>query len=342
MKLKNVKCPRCNNNDSTIVQQGADYLYLIPGKFYVAECKNCFLWFQNPRPSDKELVNCYPSDYSPHNKLNKEIKKEKFVNGRRLFNFILSYNPKNILHFELGYKHLPPRIELELNWKLLQIFKWFSRWKNGIDLIPNFIDKGKLLEIGVGRGKRLIELRNLGWENINGIELVPKAAEVARSEGFDVRCGAVENTLQEYPDNYFDVIIASMVLEHLSNPFKVVEQIALKLKPGGQFLFSTVCRDSLDAKIYKSYWGGFDFPRHLVHFKKKDIMEMISENFVKVEYFYQNSPVDFQRSASWRNLYTDKIIRYLASSKLKYLFGMLIAMMGLSSRISFRCRKRLY
>ena len=67
---------------------------------------------------------------------------------------------------------------------------------------------------------------------------------------FVPRLRRVEDALATFPDAHFDVIISSMVLEHLLNPFAVVAEIARTLKPGGELLFSTVIRDSLDGRFH--------------------------------------------------------------------------------------------
>lgn len=353
IKLVNIPCPRCGFEESIILYNGRDYLYNIPGIYSVSVCKKCSFWFQNPRPADDQLAKCYPVDYMPHLKPDKssseqqnKVNESKENSNNWLKNFIrkviLKYQPKNYLHHHLGYRHLSVNSELGLDWRLLTVFDWFNRWLNGVFLTPDYIQNGKLLEIGVGRGKRLIELRRNGWKDLYGIELVPHAAEQAKAEGFSVECGSVEDILPDhYPDNFFDVIITSMVLEHLSNPFEVIKQISVKLKPGGQFLFSTVCRDSLDAKMYGVFWGGFDFPRHLVYFKKEDLLEAIKDDFENLKCFYQVAPIDFVRSASWRNKPIDKIVRFLASSPVGDVLSISLAFLKLTSRISFKCRKKI-
>jgi SAM-dependent methyltransferase len=215
----------------------------------------------------------------------------------------------------------------------------------GVNLIPAYVAQGKLLEIGCASGGRLLSLRRLGWQHLLGIELGPAAAERARAEGISVVTGQVEDKLCQYPDGEFDVIISSMVLEHLYNPFQVVEIVAQKLKPGGQFIFSTVIRDGLDAKIFRDYWSGFDFPRHMIYFQKCDLYDMLKGQFEKIETFHQNAPIDFVRSAVSRKIegkgtITNDLILRVARSRLATSIGLLLAWFGLTCRISVRCRTK--
>ncbi|SNQ62983.1 class I SAM-dependent methyltransferase [Candidatus Methanoperedens nitratireducens] len=314
-KLEKVKCPKCGTDDSTIIFRGRDYLYQVKGEYFVSECRFCGLWFQNPRPVADELINLYPTYYSPH------------------ASTATCKNQPGIL-----YKGCTYNLRYHIKYIKNQL------WKNGIALVPQYVPNGKLLEIGCASGDRLISLRSLGWQHLYGIELVPAAVEKARVEGFSVDCGPVEEVLHNYPDKYFDVIISSMVLEHLYNPFKVVQIIASKLKPGGQFLFSTISRDSLDAKIYGAYWAGFDFPRHMVHFRNKDILDMIKDYFTKIKIYHQAAPIDFIRSSKWRRddrccTVVDKIVLTIGESRLIYI-AMMLSWLGFTCRVSVHCQRK--
>ncbi len=61
-------CPKCGADHSRVVMSGKDYLYLVPGDYFVSECGQCGFWFETPRPTLDQLVSFYPSDYVPHSK----------------------------------------------------------------------------------------------------------------------------------------------------------------------------------------------------------------------------------------------------------------------------------
>jgi len=140
-------------------------------------------------------------------------------------------------------------------------------------------------------------------------------------------------------DAGFDAIIASMVLEHLSDPFGVVRQIARKLRPGGELLLSTIRRGSLDQIAFGKYWAGFDFPRHMVYFRNEDILAMLSKDFERPEMFPQAAPIDWVRSASWRGNPVDRV--GVAAGRRGWLIPSLaLAAVGRSTRVSLRCRRK--
>lgn len=335
IRFEQASCPKCGLIASKIIMQGADYLYHVPGEYYVSECQNCGFWFQNPRPKIEYAVELYPSSYIPHIALEQKVAMPTLRFGKTRY-----------LVEHLGYTHLATQIDDPIfDWRSLPILSPFRRWQVGVSLLPKFVPEGRLLEIGCGNGERLLFLQQHGWKHLYGVELVAVAAEQAQSQGLHVVCGTIEEKIELYPDNHFDVIMSSMVLEHLYDPFAVVKQVAAKLKPGGQFLFSTVTRDSLDAKLYGKFWAGFDFPRHMVYLRRKDIEELVQERFEQLECFHQSAPIDFVRSSTWCNengkgRFFDKVVAKWALSFPGQMICLLLAWLGMTTRASFRCRKK--
>ena len=334
--LERVRCPRCRSGENDAVVKGQDYLHQLPGEFFVAACRDCGLWFQNPRPPTDCSAALYPDDYRPH------IPSDPTTGGMPL----LRASMARYLQRHLGYPALPmTATDRGFDWRSLRWFNPVLHWTAGVGLLPRFVPDGALLDIGCGNGSRLAALKAFGWSRLNGIELVPAAAAEARSNGLAVECGPVESMLESHPDGSLDVVVSSMVLEHLPNPFQVVRRIAAKLKPGGQFLFSTVVRDSLDARLYGKYWGGFDFPRHLVYFRRADLDAMLTGPYHQAEYFYQSAPIDFLRSSSWRRVAGEgrtvdrAIVRFLNMPRAARLAGAVLAWGGGTSRVSCRCRR---
>ena len=88
--------------------------------------------------------------------------------------------------------------------------------------------------------------------------------------------------------------------------------------------------DSLDAKIFRDYWGGFDFPRHMVYFKKNDLLGMLKDQFENIQIFHQNAPIDFVRPAISRKKegkgsIKDSLILALVRSPFSTPFELIIA-----------------
>lgn len=90
---------------------------------------------------------------------------------------------------------------------------------------------GRLLDIGASTGTFLSMARQSGWE-VSGVELGDDGVRVARERhGIDLHHGAIETA--PFAADSFDVIHASHVLEHLSEPQIFLGHVHRLLKPGG-------------------------------------------------------------------------------------------------------------
>ena len=99
---------------------------------------------------------------------------------------------------------------------------------------------GKLLEVGVGTG---LALRHYGPHlKVTGIDLSTDMLELARKRAKKSRLGNIEALLEmdatslAFPDNHFDVVVASYVLTTVPDPVKVIHELARVTKPGGAVL----------------------------------------------------------------------------------------------------------
>jgi len=338
IRLERVACPRCRGLRSSPVYTAHDYIYGLPGTFYAESCDECGLWFQNPRPVEADIARLYPDTYAPH---------AESVRGPSA-----PAQPANLLRNvwrgwnhgflkKLGYQH---RVEQgrfgSFGAVMGGAFSSAARWRAGCDLVPRFVGEGRLLEIGCGTGETLNKLHDLGWRNLYGVELSESATRIARRSGFTIKTSTIEAALETYPDGWFDAIVAEMVLEHLVNPFAVVEQIARKLKPGGEFLFSTVIRDSLDGRIFGRYGVCYDFPRHMVFFRKRDLNELLRPNFDRIQSWHQNTPIDFQRPAHLRGARFDPDLQRFFKTRAGAHVVYRLARLKLMGRVSYRCRRK--
>lgn len=111
--------------------------------------------------------------------------------------------------------------------------------------------KGKLLDVGVGRGEVLVAASERGWQ-CEGVEPSETFADhAAKLTGAPIWREPIE--CSEIPSDEFDVVILAAVLEHLYNPDEVLDKISRILKPGG-FLYLDVPNEAgLYFKIGNAY-----------------------------------------------------------------------------------------
>ena len=145
--------------------------------------------------------------------------------------------------------------------------------------ISRYRRNGKLLEIGCATGFLLDEARKLGWE-VYGLELSGWAARYAREK---LNLKVDEKNLGEidFAANYFDAVILSDVIEHLSDPQKALRQIRRVLKPTGILYISTPDIDSFLSKILRAKWWGIQ-QAHLYYFSQKTLSRLLDSTGFKV------------------------------------------------------------
>lgn len=116
-----------------------------------------------------------------------------------------------------------------------------------------FLDgrKGKLLDIGTGRGEILKQAIARGWD-VSGVEPSEGFADYTEREtGIKIRREPVEKC--GFADEEFDVVMLSAVLEHLYNPDEVVAEISRITRRGGLFYFDVPNEKGLFFKVGNIY-----------------------------------------------------------------------------------------
>lgn len=108
------------------------------------------------------------------------------------------------------------------------------------DILPLF-DRpyARVLDIGCSAGNTGVLLKERGlcqW--VTGVELFEQTAKIARTRLDQVITGSVESALDQIENQSFDCILCLDVLEHLIDPWVVVNALSQKLKVGGILICS--------------------------------------------------------------------------------------------------------
>jgi 2-polyprenyl-3-methyl-5-hydroxy-6-metoxy-1,4-benzoquinol methylase len=88
-----------------------------------------------------------------------------------------------------------------------------------------------VLDIGCAHGELGSDLMNRGW-TVTGVEPYENDAELARMRGMRVINAPIERALSDIEDVY-DAVILADVLEHLVDPWSVLERVKGHLSPSG-------------------------------------------------------------------------------------------------------------
>jgi SAM-dependent methyltransferase len=120
--------------------------------------------------------------------------------------------------------------------------------------------KNRLLEIGFGSGEMMQAAARAGWD-VEGTEISRPAVKHARSMGFKVFHGDLFEA--RYPNQYFDVVVANELLEHVSDPAALIQEVARLLRLGGIFQATTPHSEGISARVLGMHWSVISPPEHL-------------------------------------------------------------------------------
>jgi 2-polyprenyl-3-methyl-5-hydroxy-6-metoxy-1,4-benzoquinol methylase len=187
----------------------------------------------------------------------------------------------------------------------------------------------RILDVGCGSGELLLELRNVGFTNLFGIEpYLPSNAPQA--DGVSVRKLSVDDIV----DEKFDVIMLHHVFEHMPEPVETMKKLASLLASDGVLIVRIPVAHSWASQHYGPLWVQHDAPRHLFLHTEKSMQRIAAAAHLKVtkvvydsdeaqiygsELYRQNIPLLTAPRGVYgnpvRRLLSPKFIRYRAKTR---------------------------
>ncbi len=153
-----------------------------------------------------------------------------------------------------------------------RVIAWWTR-RRALRIDKQIGCRGRVLEIGCGRGLLLRELARLGHE-CHGTERSELAARRARATaGIHVCTKPLEEC--GFPEAYFDFVVLWHVLEHLPAPGQTLQLLAKLLKPGGVLYLEVPSLSSWQAQLSGRNWFHLDPDRHLFHFTADGLRQLL-------------------------------------------------------------------
>jgi 2-polyprenyl-3-methyl-5-hydroxy-6-metoxy-1,4-benzoquinol methylase len=130
-------------------------------------------------------------------------------------------------------------------------------------LVPKLPESkaASMIDIGCGMGFAMMTVKEMGYENIRGIEIDQSQAEKCSSMGLDVeQIDDSEAYLNRFPEE-FEAILLLDVLEHIpcSQQLGFLGAVARALKPGGRLIVTVPNANS----ILASRWRYIDWTHHI-------------------------------------------------------------------------------
>lgn len=217
----------------------------------VSKCLNCNMVFISSIEDDHALIFDGP------------------VIGGQMDHKILTSSNLDDVRGSWEFKLLPNK---QLEWPALQ-----QNANNVLQRIEQIIGKPqnqrKILDFGSGFGHFLAVAKERGW-NAYGLEPLPASAVYARSTfGLNI----ITDTLRDnsFPEDFFDVITAFQVFEHLPYPEDNIKKLHNMLRKAGVILIEVPNFDTVTMKILKLRHRHFN-KDHLNFFTIKTLSQLLS------------------------------------------------------------------
>jgi SAM-dependent methyltransferase len=132
---------------------------------------------------------------------------------------------------------------------------------------------GRLLDVGCNEGRTLKNYARNGYQ-AEGTELNEKAAALARSAGFRVFTGPLEDYSPSAP---YDVAVCSNVLEHALDPGAMLASVRRLLKADGQVWISCPNSQSWLRSVFGRWWINWHVPFHISHFSSVALQDVLQK-----------------------------------------------------------------
>jgi len=131
-----------------------------------------------------------------------------------------------------------------------------------IDLVREFVPSGRMLEIGPSWGAFCLLAKRAGF-SVEAIEMDPDCCAFLTSRiGVRTICRNDEAAALAEASTP-DVIAAWHVLEHLRDPWRLIQVAAARLAPGGVLVLALPNPYAFQFRLLGRHWTHIDAPRHL-------------------------------------------------------------------------------
>ena len=179
-----------------------------------------------------------------------------------------------------------------------------SKYYKSEEYHPHSLKKKNLFSLLYSKARKYMQRKKLTWmkgflkHNSNVLDYGCGSGSFVRylraksvnAYGYDPNIKL--NTLGEF--NYitdkdtwknkkYDIIFLWHVLEHIHNPFLLIENLKENLNKNGEIFVAIPNYKSHDSKYYGKYWAGYDLPRHLWHFTRESIYQIAKKTKFKIK-----------------------------------------------------------
>lgn len=119
--------------------------------------------------------------------------------------------------------------------------------------------KAAILDLGCRTGHLLEGFRDLGFKDLTGVEISPRAVKICKRRGLTVYEGDIhELDKLDLGKRSFDLVLAVHVLEHCHDPVEVLKKIARRVKANGLLVVEMPIQEPQEVPTQFEHYYIFD------------------------------------------------------------------------------------
>lgn len=179
-------------------------------------------------------------------------------------------------------KHYQKKFK-EGNYQLAQYYaqEYKVVYRQFVDLLEKELKKEhksikglKVLDVGCFTGDFLVLMKEAGAD-VYGLELQEDAVKIANKK-LHGRVKAADVMTDAFPKIQFDVITLLGIVEHVTDPIKLIRRSTQLLKKDGILMVQTPNSSSLLAKLTKRFWPPYAPVEHIHLFSRDSLLKALN------------------------------------------------------------------
>lgn len=145
-----------------------------------------------------------------------------------------------------------------------------ARYQQVVNLIPQKSQQ-KILDIGCGDGVLLSLISQKTKSRLFGLDLDQASLDYAKTK---VKAKFIQGSAGKIPfkNNFFDLVLATEIIEHLSRPKLMLAEVQRVLKPRGGVIISTPIKSN----------GGLTDKLHVREFSSRELRQICHRYFSRI------------------------------------------------------------
>jgi 2-polyprenyl-3-methyl-5-hydroxy-6-metoxy-1,4-benzoquinol methylase len=273
--IRDYKCEICNNATGNQEYVAREMMFGLREKFIYFQCSFCGCLQIAESPNNMQPY--YQSYHSHIAQINRKQSGSKILLIFKSL-IVISILSRNSLFYKCCCKIRP---------SLNNFYKWM-KYTRGLK------HSSKILDIGSGDGAFLLDLNDLGFTNLTGVDQFIV-------ENINYECGVriLKKEMSEI-EGEFDLITLNHSLEHMPNPHSVFKKLNSLISSDGHLLIRIPLADSFAWRKYGVNWYQIDAPRHFFLHTINSISILAKENGLTLtNVFYDSSELQFSASQKY-------------------------------------------